>query len=61
MAFSSLATPSSSRFSKFLMKKWNNKLDTLENKRKQSGFSQVFFCFSNWPKAQLQLVEPTLS
>ena len=29
MAFSSLATPSSSRFSKFLMKKWNNKLDTL--------------------------------
>ena len=29
MAFSSLATPSSSRFSKFLMKKWNNKQDTL--------------------------------
>ena len=37
---------------------------TWENKRKQSvflGFSFVFFCFSNWPKAQLQFVELTLT
>ena len=35
---------------------------TWENKRKQSvflGFSFVFFCFSNWPKAQIQFVELT--
>ena len=34
---------------------------TWENKRKQSGFSRVFFCFSNWPKAQIQFVELTLN
>ena len=37
---------------------------TWENKRKQSvflGFSFVFFCFSNWPKAQIQFVELTLN
>ena len=36
---------------------------TWENKRKQSvflGFSFVFFCFSIWPKAQIQFVELTL-